>query len=188
MSNHIIDFEGAQLEHLHELFKKIAEGNVILFLGAGASVTDEKKFMSYEVMELYQTKLGRDFGTKDIVEFVDMLQEQRDLSRKDFDNFVDSLLRRLPVTEAHKTLASIPWRQIITTNYDLLVERAFDEVANTSNEKFKLIRVRKKQEYSFHTANNEVKYIKLNGSIEDKKEYPLVFSSNDFKEARKFYK
>ena len=32
------------------------------------------------------------------------------------------------LTESHKTLASIPWREIITTNYDLLVEQAFDAI------------------------------------------------------------
>ncbi|QIL78303.1 SIR2 family protein [Hymenobacter sp. HDW8] len=188
MQNHILEFEGEQLQQLHRLFAKMAEGNTILFLGAGASVTDESKYLGPQLIDLFEAKVQKDFGTRDLIEFVDILQQTQGVTRRDFDNIVDDVLRKIRITEAHKTLASVPWRNIITTNYDLLVEQAYDAIVGTLKEKYKLVPVRKHSAYNYHTAQNEVKYIKLNGCIQDKKEYPLVFSTDDFNKARRFYK
>jgi hypothetical protein len=188
MQDHIIEFEGDQLLQLHRIFAKMAEGNTILLLGAGASVTEESKYLGPQLIDLFEAKVQMNFGTRDLIEFVDILQQTQGVTRRDFDNVVDDLLRKIKVTDAHRTLASIPWRNIITTNYDLLVEQAYDDIAGSSKEKYKLMPIKKHSAYSYHTANNEVKYVKLNGCIQDKREYPLVFSTDDFIRAKKFYK
>jgi len=41
---------------------------------------------------------------------------------------------------------------------------------------------------NYRKSNTEIRYIKLNGCIQDKSNYPLAFSSNDFAKANKFYK
>jgi predicted nucleic-acid-binding protein len=105
----------------------MADGRTILFLGAGASVTDKKKFLSKQIIELYSDKAGVLLDTEDITEFVDTLSSSAKFSRDEFDQFVADLLSKLKVDETHKTIASINWKEIITTNFDLLLEKAFDE-------------------------------------------------------------
>ena len=82
--------------------------------------------------------LQRSLNESNITNFIDILSADTSFSRQHFDDFVVTLLKKLKVTAAHKTLATIPWREIITTNYDLLVEMAFDEVAGGSDNVYEL--------------------------------------------------
>ena len=181
---HILDIKEKEQE-LHQIFKQIREGNSILFIGAGASV-GEKRYLSKEIIEYYEEYLGKDLNESDITRFVDILSADGNFDRNHFDLEVEQMLRKLKVTEGHRIMASIPWLEIITTNYDLLVEQTFDElkVGNL----FELIPVRSLKKYNYRSANNEIKYIKLNGCISDKSEYPLVFSTDDFRRTKSFYK
>lgn len=184
--DHILDLTDKKQE-LHKLFEKIAEGNSIAFLGAGASV-GEKRYLSMEVMEYYEDYLGESLDISDITKFVDILSADPKFDRIHFDSEVTQMIEKYDVTDGHKIFASIPWREIITTNYDLLVERAFDEIKPTSNQIFELVHVRRPNEFHYGKSNSEVRLIKLNGCISDKREYPLAFSSEDFKKLNGFYK
>lgn len=183
---HIIDIEKQKAE-LFEVFSNIRDSNTILFLGAGASV-GEKKYLSKELIELYELHLRRDMNETNITNFIDILSADTIFSRQHFDDFVETLLRKLNITNAHKTLASIPWRQIITTNYDLLIEMAFDEVSNSSDHIYDLKPIRSLKELNYRESNTEVKYIKLNGCMKDKGQYPFAFSTDDFTKLKPFYK
>lgn len=97
-------------------------------------------------------------------------------------------MNNLEVTEAHRTIASIPWRQIITTNYDLLIEKAFDKIRGTSENVKDIVPVRSIQEYNNLTEINEIKYIKLHGCMSDNSKYPFVFSTKDYSKVKKFYR
>jgi hypothetical protein len=62
--DHILKLEGAGLQALHDVvFPSIATGRTILFLGAGASVTDKKKFLSKELIDLYSVRKGINLET-----------------------------------------------------------------------------------------------------------------------------
>src|SRR5690349_8391234 len=138
MVNHILSLDYNKNEDLANLFRSIAEGNTILFLGAGASVTGERRFLSQDIIEFYEDKKGIEWGIKDITEFVDVLSSNPKYSREEFDNYVDQCLRKLSVTESHTTIAKTPWRLIITTNYDLLIENAFAKIQGTHEEVSKI--------------------------------------------------
>ncbi len=183
---HILDIE-ENAHRLEEIFIKIKEGNTILFLGAGASVT-EKKYLSKEIIQFYEQKIGVELNEPNITKWVDILSEMPDFRRSDLDVFVTNLLQKLVVTPSHKILASLPWREIITTNYDLLVERAYDALIQESNNQYELKVIRNHKEYNYRNSNSEIKYVKLNGCISDKSSYPLAFSTNDFNRLNKYYK
>ncbi len=182
---HITD--SSNITKLESLYKKIAEGNVILFLGAGASVTN-KKYLSQQLIDYYEAKVSINSGIENITEFVDALSADSNFSRSKFDLFVTELLRNLAVQDMHKTIASIPWRQIITTNYDLLIERANEEVLKTNSDAKEIIPIRSIKEYYRLCSSQQIQYIKLNGCISDKSAYPLAFSTKDFENANSFYK
>lgn len=168
---HILDIDN-QEELLFPIFKNIKESNTILLLGAGASV-GEKTYLSKDLIRYYEEKIKIRLDESNITHWIDILSANSNFSRSDFDNFVNDLLKKLKVTDAHRILASIPWREIITTNYDLLIERAFDEIEGTSSKLHDLKIIRNRQEYNYRESNSEIKYIKLNGCIQDKSKYPL---------------
>lgn len=184
--DHILSLSD-QKEDLQRLFEKIAKGNSLAFLGAGASVS-EKRYLSKEVMDYYEDYLGESLGISDITKFVDILSADPNFDRSHFDAEVAKMIEKYDVTNGHRIFASIPWREIITTNYDLLVERAYDEVKSTSNQQFDLYAVRNPNDFHYGKSNSEVRLIKLNGCISDKRKFPLAFSTEDFEKLNKFYK
>ncbi len=181
---HILDIQ-SQTDELHAIFNKMRQGNAILFLGAGASV-GEKRYLSKEVIEYYEDYLGKQLNVSDITRFVDILSADPHFSRTHFDSEVEKMLRKLDLTEGHKIMATVPWLEIITTNYDLLVEKAYD--ALNGKNPFKLVPIRTLQKYNYRSSNDEIKYVKLNGCVSDKSEFPLIFSSDDFQQSKSFYK
>ncbi|AFL84699.1 hypothetical protein Belba_2132 [Belliella baltica DSM 15883] len=183
---HILDIE-KQEEDLNAIFLNIKQSNTILFLGAGASV-GEKRYLSKEIIEFYESHIGKELNEPNITKWLDILSADDSFRRTHFDNFVQDLLQKLTVSEAHKVMASIPWREIITTNYDLLIERAFDAIMDSSQKIYDLKPVKNQKQYNYRESNTEVRYIKLNGCISDKSLYPLAFSTDDFRKLSSFYK
>ncbi|MDB4919746.1 SIR2 family protein [Mucilaginibacter sp.] len=184
--NHILDIN-ANEEALYPIFEKIFDSHGILFLGAGASV-GEKVYLSKQIIEYYEEYLGKSLSEPNITKFVDILSADADFNRKHLDGEVEKMLRNLPVTAGHEILASIPWQEIITTNYDLLVEMAYDKIRSSSNHLYDIVPIRELAKLNYKKSNTEVKYIKLNGCISEKIKYPLAFSTNDFSRINKFYK
>lgn len=185
---HILDLEKQEKE-LYSIYETIFQGNSILFLGAGASVGETgRKYLSKEIIEYYEDYLGYSINESNITRFVDILSADPNFRRSHFDSEVEKMLRKYELTEAHKTMASIPWKEIITTNFDLLVEQAFDSVKDTSRHLYDIRTIRAKNEYNYRTSADEIKLIKLNGCISDKGKYPLAFSSDDFKLHNSYYK
>lgn len=181
---HILNIE-EQSEELNQIFETIRDGNSILFLGAGASV-GSKNYLSQQVIDYYEEYLGKQYNLKDITQFVDVLSADSSFDRNHFDQMVEEMLRKLTPSKGHEVMASIPWIEIITTNYDLLVEKAFDDLRDVNP--LELHTVKNMAECNYRVANNEIKYVKLNGCISDKSKYPLVFSTDDFSKSNKYYK
>jgi hypothetical protein len=185
---HFLNLEGKDLSRLQSnIFPQISAGETILFLGAGASVTDEKKYLSSEIMEYYSDKKGIKLTTNDITDFVDTLSANKTFDRDEFDEFVGEILKKLRISETHRTIASIGWKEIITTNYDLLIEKAFDDLENSSRAALQCWPVRNLAQYQYRPANDEIKYVKLNGCLSDKRKYPFVFSTKDFENSKRYY-
>jgi hypothetical protein len=186
---HILKLDNAGIRTLQEeIFPKIVDRETILFLGAGASVTTDKKFLSREIIELYEAKKNLNLGITDIVKFVDVLSDSSWFDRNEFDREVDEYLRKLSPTETHRTIASIFWKEIITTNFDLLIEQAESEIEKTSRRGARIVPIRSVKRYSGYQAGDELRYVKLHGCMSDRSEYPFVFSSEDFRRVKSFYK
>ena len=186
---HITDVQGTGSEYLErEIFPNIISGNTILFLGAGASITDDKKYLSYQLMEYHKAVSGHSYQTNNIMEYVDVLITNPQFDRKKFDDIVEECLRQYNPAEFHTTIARLPWKEIIATNLDTVIEKAFDKVLGTSDENKILRLVRNLREYNYNPSNDEIKYIKLNGCISDRAKYPFIFSTRDFESVNSFYR
>lgn len=184
---HLLDPLGKDYKKLADIFENIFNKNTIAFLGAGASVSNNQ-YLSSELIKLYETKISKNFGTHDIIKFVDILQSTPGLSRGDFDAFVIEQLRKLKPNVGHEIFVTIPWKQVITTNYDTLVEEASEEALRSNKTHFNLHPVRNRTQLDFQRAESEITYIKLNGCKTDLSLFPLVFSTNDFEKQKPYYK
>jgi hypothetical protein len=182
--NHILNIEQQEKE-LNEIFQEIYDQKIILFLGAGASVTDEKKYLSKELIEYYRANKSISYDPKnDIVDFVDKVFSIKDYDRKDFDSNTVNFLKNLRFENQHKVIIEAPWISIITTNIDLLLENAIENYQK--EEEFEFIRnifeLRKSSSFGL-----KQKIIKLHGCISDHSKYPLLFSTSDFIKNNKYY-
>lgn len=186
-SFHLLDPFGSDYGKLSDIFQQIFNKNAVSFLGAGASISN-RKLLSKDIIELYEGKINKKFGTTDIIKFVDILQSTPGLRRADFDRFVVDKLAMLEPNQGHKTFVSIPWKQIITTNFDTLVEQAHAQAWKDSMTEFNLKLIKKRSQVDYQPNNSELVYIKLNGCMSDISLYPLVFSTQDFDNQATFYK
>jgi len=168
---------------LNNLFSDIRDGKAVLFLGAGASVTDENKYLSEQLITYYRDERNISYDTKDIVKFVDRVFVNTDYDRADFDNKISSYLQNLKVQDYHKVLIDMPWVSILTTNVDLLIENAFEKHSRLSD----ISIIKNKKELTSPRFKDNTKFIKLHGCISDIGEYPLAFSSKDFDDLNKYY-
>jgi hypothetical protein len=187
--SHLLNFEsGDANQKLFDIFGDIQAGKCLLFLGAGTSI-GEKKYLSKEIIMYYQVKKGIDIQTEDITEFIDILESSPDFNRTEFDLLVYEMLKNYKVQMHHKILASIPWRCILTTNFDMLVEQANDDIRNTSSFLKEICPIRTLQEQNSKTlfSQEETMFFKLNGCISDKSKYPFLFSTSDFDKASRYY-
>jgi hypothetical protein len=103
---HYLQVNNEMMEFLNgDLFPSIYKGESVLFLGAGASV-GEKQYLGTDIIDYYQNKIGIDLGTNDLVEFVDIMSARKDFNRDEFDNYIVTLLGKLPVTKIHNRLVA----------------------------------------------------------------------------------
>src|SRR5271165_6792551 len=104
--NHLL-YDNDELETYlsDKLFPSIKKGEVTLFLGAGASVT-EMQFLGKQIIEFYEDKLGVNLGISDLIEFTDIISANSKFDREDFDNYIVTVLTKLNPTETHKIIAS----------------------------------------------------------------------------------
>jgi hypothetical protein len=185
---HVLDLERDEHSVLGQfVFPKILSGETILFLGAGASVTDHHRFLSREIIEYHAEHLAIEPPSEYLTEYVDMMESRGDFVRAEFDDLIDRLLRKLEVTDAHRIIASSRWKEIFTTNYDLLIETAFAEVQKEMPTQ-KLVPIREAKANDYNQGLNDLKYVKLHGCISDLSRYRLVASTADFDDAKRFYK
>lgn len=176
------------MENYNDLLEDIANGNVLLFLGAGASVTNKKKYLSSNLIEYYRDikNISYDPPNGDIVDFVDKVFSIKDYDRDDFDlKIADWLRKNLKIENYHKKLINIPWLSIISTNVDLIIEDAIED--QNLEDKFEIIRSKKEYNKS-NNIGDKTKYIKLHGCISDLSKYKLIFSSFDFENTNKYYR
>ena len=186
---HITDIQEKGNEILRrDIFPNIISSNTILFLGAGASITDDKVYLSNQLMDYHRAESGNSYQTDSIIDYVDVLSRNPQFDRGKFDDIVEKCLRNLNPVSFHTTIARLPWKEIITTNLDIVVERAFDKVLGTPDENKILKPAKNSREYRYTTANDEIKYIKLNGCISDRTKYPFIFSTRDFESVNSFYR
>lgn len=166
----------------HQLIQQIKAGNVVLFLGAGASygaknIKGQSIPSANDLAQLLSEKfLG---GIKGDLSYIADLSISES-SLYDVQLFIREIFKEFKPTPHHLKLPEFNWKAIFTTNYDLLVEEAYGaRKSNTQN----LVPVFKNTPKTqiFYTES-VLPYYKIHGSITDinDPEAPLILTPDQF--------
>ncbi len=116
---------------LQPISAEIKKGRAVLFLGAGASMPAGGPSTA-ELVQLLKDNFHRCSNSSD--DLLDLCQEIVDTPGYDLQQLEEVVTKRLATckaTDEHKLIPNYPWSTIFTTNYDDLVEQAYNNMNMT---------------------------------------------------------
>jgi hypothetical protein len=167
------------------ILKAVESGNAILFLGAGASYdallkgTPTRVYADTLRDRLADEFLGGAHKNKPLVTVADYARNEASLAR------VQGLVREifLEITPApfHLRIPTFRWRAIVSTNYDLVVERAYDQARSPLQTLSPVTRDGDELERAL-SGQNTLPYLKLHGCINNytDSKVPIVLDSQEY--------
>ena len=172
------------------LIDQIKTGGVILFLGSGASkgaTHNEGKSPpdANQLADLLSDKfLGTPTAKFPLSRVAELAISESDLFT--VQNFIHSLFIDFYPADFHKAISEFSWPAIASTNYDLILERAYDQVQNPCQQLVVFKQDGERIEEKIRT-NNSVIYLKLHGCITDtnNKDIPLILTPDQYITHRK---
>ena len=172
------------------LIDQIKNGRVLLFLGSGAAIGASHPDsinppVGDGLSKLIADKfLSSDFYDRPLTQISELAISETDLLTVQI--FVSDLFKDFYPADFHKLIPKFTWKAIATTNYDLIIERAYDSVKDKPQElvvfKKNIERVEDKLK-----SPGSVCYFKLHGCITDINDpkVPLILTPDQYVTARK---
>lgn len=172
------------------LVEKIKLGQVVLFLGAGASKgalnsNGESPPIGNELKDLILNKfLSPEYKDRTLAQIVEFAISETDLFT--VQEYIATIFRDFYPSEFHKLIPKFVWSAIATTNYDLILERAYEAEENNLQN---LVGFKKNTERIEEKLKkiNSVLYLKLHGCITDINDpkIPLILTTDQYITHRK---
>lgn len=168
------------------LIESVRAQRAILFLGAGASrdaspINGRLPPLGGELKKLLAEKFfGRDMADYDLMSVAEMAIASHGNSV--VYEFIKEALDPFHPSDGHKLIASFRWRMLATTNYDLLIERAYDSVSNRAQQLVKFVKDSEPVEERLQRARDPVILLKLHGSLDymNDEGVPIVLSHEHY--------
>ena len=120
------------------LIDQVREGRVVLFLGAGAlkgavhpkglSVPEGKQLATAICDEF----LSGNLKDRPLAQVAELAISERSLS--EVQDFIASFFRDFGPADFHKLIPTFVWMAIATTNYDLVIEKAYSRVLHRTQD------------------------------------------------------
>jgi tetratricopeptide (TPR) repeat protein len=165
-----------------DLIAAVAEGRAVLFLGSGASrgaknsTGEEIPLAAGLASELVDEFLGDDYKRLDFRAAYDLSCSQRDTLT--VQRFIFDRLNQFEPAEFHLLIPEFAWAGLLTTNYDMIVERSYK---NARSRVQRLIpNVKDGDGSTARLDHRSVLYNKLHGCITQYHEvHPPLVASTD---------
>lgn len=179
------------MNYIREIAEALSENHAALMVGAGfsknaekVSITD-KKFLNWnELSDLfYETVYGKEGPGKQYNSSLRLAQEvEITVGRPKLEKIIKDAVPDLEYapSEVYVKLMEMPWKDVFTTNYDTLLERAADKV---TNRRYNVVICQE----DLVNSNNAPRILKLHGSFpsyrpfiiteEDYRTYPVKFAA-----------
>lgn len=167
------------------MLDKIAKGKAILFLGAGAAFgacgPENERPLSGEGLrdKISDQFLGGDEKKKTLVQVADYAKSEAGLL--EVQQYIKKLFHPLQPADFHKIIPTFRWHSIFTTNYDLIIERAYASSPNRLQNISPIIR--DGDNFSEVIASlNDLPYFKLHGCLNtiNDTQLPLILASEEY--------
>ena len=112
-------------KHLFNIREKVQQGNVVLFLGAGASHAAGGP-TGKKLTEMIKEQFPE--SNQSLDNLIDVCQDVIDTppyNRNELEEFIRKKLSPLQPTDGHKNITKFDWAAIFTTNFDDIIELAY---------------------------------------------------------------
>lgn len=168
----------------HHLLEQIKTGNVILFLGAGASYNAKNKIGEHipngqKLSDLIAEKfLGKDYLDKDLSYVAELAISESSIF--EVQQFVANIFKEFEPESYHFKIPSFIWKAIFTTNYDLIIEKSYQKIKKTIQELIPVFKNTPRQQIFIH--DKVLPYYKIHGSVTDinDADAPLILTPDQF--------
>lgn len=172
-------------EHINILAEGIKNKKVVLFLGSGFAYNathpeSKKPPFGKELGDLISDQfLGGNYQESSLSYISDLAISQSSLF--EVQEFIYNVFSKFSPNQNHLKYASLPWKAIFTTNYDLILERAFLKTGDNAIQDISVVYRNTPEQQIFKTTNT-VPYFKLHGCISsiNDQDLPLVLSSEQY--------
>ena len=115
---------------VNELLRKIYDGKVVLFIGAGASVDAGGPKTESLVKQIKRSFPNAKYTSDDLIQTCTDVIETTQTPRADLERVIVQALLGLKPSAFHLQLPLHVWPAIFTTNYDELIEQGYREAEN----------------------------------------------------------
>ncbi len=166
------------------LIEQIKSKNTILFLGSGASIGAissryPKIPDSQELADIIAEKyLGTNYLNKTLAYVSELAINESSLF--EFQSFIHDIFFSFNPSDFHNKIPLFPWNHIFTTNYDLIIERAYQSCGNRVQDIFSIYK--NTPQTQIPRGDKTLQYLKLHGCINHINEVdcPLIFSPDQY--------
>ena len=152
-----------------DLLEQIKQGNVVLVLGAGASLSATDALSTHppdgkKLGELLAKKfLNKKYIAYPLSHIAELSISQTDL--RSVQDYIKEIFSPFQPTVAHKVMSTFRWWGIATTNYDLLIEKAYEGNLNAAQTPVPFIEDGDRVDDHMRQQPNGVRFLKLHGCI-----------------------
>lgn len=167
------------------LISAVERGRAVLFLGAGASIeaTNESGQLAPSSQALAAAIASRflraDYSSLPLTQIAELAESET--SRAEVQAYIAELLSALRPSSAHLLLPHFVWSAIITTNFDTLVEDAYQRTGDRMQNVVPFIRNGQRVDERLSDPRSMPLY-KLHGciSITDDSDLPLILGPDQY--------
>lgn len=164
---------------------QIAAGQAILFLGAGATIPSKGRSNTHGMSgnslrnRLCDKFLGGEGKGRPLNYIADRCTTVAGMGQ--VHRYIKDLFWDLQPTAGHLAIPKFKWKGIVTTNYDLLIERAYEQTESAKQNIVRIIWDRDDFDAAIRNPAS-VPLLKLHGCLNriNDPELPLVISSHDY--------
>lgn len=170
----------------HAMLQAIESGSAILFLGAGASMgashPKNQLIPSGEKLrdEISDKFLNGELKEKSLAEVSAFAVNESSLT--DVQIFIKDRFIDFVPADFHKIIPTFRWHSIVSTNYDLIIERAYQDVQDRLQQPVPFVKNGQHIEKEMKRLSNGVHFLKLHGCVRhiSDQDIPMILATEQY--------